>query len=182
MPDSSIFGAGGLWNLLETQEASASPLIEFTSGINSSFKLFKILCTSVVMASDDQPLYVTASIDGGATYLGTPNYTFHNHSMFSGATTYSAAAGPSFSTVDLNGARALGNAANEGISAEITLFDPSNTSLYKHMHARAYYFDDGTLFGGTDIPFGVKTASAINAIKLNASGNIASGTFQLIAR
>lgn len=161
--------------LLETQTASSSATIDFTS-LSTDYRTFKIVYDSVVPATDGSQLYIRTSTDGGSTFdNGSSDYQYVRHlavttssSAFAATTTHIVATGGG-----------VGSGTGESANGEVTLFNPSGTS-YTYIQATASYMDN---LGRPDwsSTAGFRAASEdVDAIQfLFASGNIASGTFKL---
>jgi len=54
-------GVIGLWRLIQTQTASSSTSIDFTSGIDSGHDLYMLVLTEVLMATDAQNIHMRVS-------------------------------------------------------------------------------------------------------------------------
>jgi hypothetical protein len=74
----------------------------------------------------------------------------------------------------------LNGATEGGISGRVTIYDPLNTSGYKHLEGNFTFWDSSGVIGGVQSGAVIKTATAINAIRIfAAAGNLASGTGRL---
>ena len=178
---SPTWGAGSSMVLLSTQTASASASISFTSLINSTYSKYIIEIYNLVTASDTVNLLMTASINNGSTYLAGTSYTYHEATLDALSAGYASLISSGASSLNINGNTNLGTATGENYSGMITLLNPSNATVYKNVIINAGLFESTgtsqvTIVGGG----GIRTTSAVNAIKFAASsGNIASGTFKL---
>ena len=59
-PTFQAAAAGGAWNLLETINASAASSVEFTSGIDSTYKNYRVLYTDIRPSGDNICLLYTS--------------------------------------------------------------------------------------------------------------------------
>ena len=179
---SSSTTGGGSMVLLETQTASSSSTISFTSGIDSTYKeyIFKFINLHPSEASRPQ---FNLSADSGSNYNVTKTTTFfaafNDEAGSSGDIAYSTGGDLAQGT----GVQRLGgdtDADNDtAMSGEMWLFSPSSTTYVKHFMARvnqvstAYSQDLFTAGYGN-------TTSAVNAVQFSQdSGTIQSGTIKL---
>tara|TARA_R100001086_G_scaffold247571_1_gene182175 strand:- start:1255 stop:1860 length:606 start_codon:yes stop_codon:yes gene_type:complete len=181
IPDSI---SGGVLNLLSTQTASSSATINFTSGLDSTYKEYIIKFIEVHPATDNAEFEFQASKDGGSNYNVTVNTSFfesvhsENDTTTSLAynTTFDAAQSTSYADLIAN----CGYDSDQCFNGTFHLFDPSNTTFHKHFHCvtnnsrgvdRTVTTFVGGYFNDTD---------NIDAISFKfSSGNIDSGTFKL---
>ena len=68
--------SGGGLNLISSQTASGSTSIEFTSGINSTYKSYLFKFYSIHPATDDEDLRVLFSSNAGSSYGLTKTTTY----------------------------------------------------------------------------------------------------------
>jgi len=68
--------AGGAWNFIETEVASNSATLNFTSSIDSTYDMYAIICSVLIPATDDTQLYLRISDDGGSSYESSNYLTF----------------------------------------------------------------------------------------------------------
>lgn len=160
--------------LIQTQSASSSATIDFTTGIDSTFDVYEVDVLEAVPSTDDVNLYVRVSEDSGSTWKsgGTDYYTQN-------ATT------SAFDPQNGVGAgNAISNVASEsGYSANIRFIKLAGTSSNKSIFVTGAVYRIATggapAIGNTYGAY-VGTTNAVNGIRfLMSSGNIASGTFNL---
>jgi hypothetical protein len=168
---------GGAWNLLETQTASSSSLIEFDTGqITSTYDVYKIIINNVHNSADAAELYAQYSksasyITSGYRYV-VAAYTDTDTDIKAGSTSASAI------KITRNG---TGTASGENCNFEITLWDPLGTDNAKSISWDGHTFNNDGVFhreigGGGDNG----SQAAIDKIKIYpGSGNIASGGFSI---
>ena len=170
--------------LLSEQTASASASIEFTSGIDSTYPIYRFEFINMHPATDNVQFTFNLSTDSGSNYNVTKTNTFftayHNESDTDTNLGYVSAHDIAQSTGESELTYNLGNDNDQSISGSLHLFNPSSTIFVKHYisnvntaHNANYTRNDYT--GG----YG-NTVSAINAIRFKmSSGNIDSGTIKL---
>jgi hypothetical protein len=171
----------GTMQLLETQTASTSATIDFTTGIDSTYKTYVIIIEDCVLATDGQFLNYRVSIDGGSNYISTGNYYYAINGLNTASSTSSNIVNTTSTAIRIGGSQGVGNAAGEGLRAMIYLSNPSNTALYKLVRFNAsYIMDTGAGVDENGSGFYKGAVTAINAVRLiSSSGNITSGTFKL---
>ena len=176
-------GVGGKPILLSTQTASASASISFTTGIDSTYDIYKFEFSNVQPATDAVKAKFNFSTDAGSNYNVTKTCT----GFYAGHTEADATGGPAFdsglaqSTSDgFLTAGSVGSDTDESMNGTFFLFNPSSTTYVKH------YISDTNMYGSNpqsqrffSAGYG-NTTSAINAIIFRfESGNIASGTIKM---
>ena len=174
---------GGSLVLISEQTASSSGTIQFTSGIDSTYKEYIIKIINVHPGTDNQDFSFNLSADGGSNYNVTKTSTFFN--------TYNAEGGSNNSLNYVAGsdlAQGTGFQRLFGIGGDndqnscgiLHLFDPSNTTFVKHFIFVGNDCDPGDFSTNRFVAGYANTTSAINAIQFKfASGNIDAGTFKL---
>ena len=168
---------GGAWNLLETQTASSSSLIEFDTGqITSTYDVYKIILNNVINSADAAELY--AQVSKSASYI-TSGYRYVV-AAYTDTDTDIKAASTSASAIKIT-RNGTGTAAGEHCNFEITLWDPLGTDNAKNISWDGHTFNNDGVFhreigGGGDNG----SQAAIDKIKIYpGSGNIASGGFSI---
>ena len=176
--------SGGAMTLLETQTASSSSTISFTSGIDSTYKEYQIHWTDAHPATDSVYLQFNGSIDTGSNYNVTKTTIFfraaHDEAgsttVFGYDTGEDIAQGTGFQGLNVS----IGNDNDHCGVGIITLYDPSNTTFVKHFTFRGVNPNAGDYIVDTFVAGYFNTTSAIDAIQFKmASGNIDAGTFKL---
>ena len=165
--------------LLQTQTISTNTAsVSFTSGIDSTYKDYRITISGMRSDTDDKHIKLTFSVDGGSSYLSS-NYVFAGLSRDAGGTNLDPANGAT-SVIELTAERA-GNASDESFNAELTLFNPSQSGFHKIIAYNCYYFTAASnqirhLGSGSN----TSSTSPVNAVKIEMeTGNIAEGVFKL---
>ena len=176
--------SGGAITLLETQTASSSATISFTSNIDSTYDEYVFKFFNVHPSSDSNEFQVNFSIDGGSNYNVTKTSTcfeaYHKEDGTNGTLTYAASDDLAQSTGFQPITRSIGNDNDQGASGTLTLYAPSNTTFVKHFIAttNAYIYSD---YPFNEFVAGYSnTTSAVNAVQFKmASNNIDSGVIKL---
>ena len=176
--------AQGKMTLISSQTASGSASIEFTSGIDSTYPIYKFELINIHLSQDANNTHMSASTNGGSSYGITATTTqfqsLHWENDSSTALQYSTAGDLAQSTDPVDIGRSLGSGNDECGVATIYIFSPSSPTFVKHFMSinNEYHSSDLTLQNFTAGYF--NTQSPINAIQFSmSSGNIDSGTIKL---
>jgi len=168
---------------ISEQTASGSASISFTSGIDSTYPIYKFEFINIHPQNDNVRLQFNLSTDGGSTYNVTKTSTCfraqHGEDDSSGVLQYDGAPDLAQSTAD----QPLGDSGNDNdqaLSGYIFLFSPSSTTFVKHYITTS----DGSRHNDLQQQYFISgygnTTASINAIIFRmASGNIDSGTIKL---
>ena len=168
---------------ISEQTASGSASISFTTGIDSTYPIYKFEFINIHPQNDNVRLQFNLSTDGGSTYNVTKTSTCfraqHGEDDSSGVLQYDGAPDLAQSTAD----QPLGDSGNDNdqaLSGYIFLFSPSSTTFVKHYITTS----DGSRHNDLQQQYFISgygnTTASINAIIFRmASGNIDSGTIKL---
>ena len=176
--------SGGGLNLISTQTASSSSTIDFTSGIDSTYKEYIFKFINIHPSADGSQFLFNLSADTGSNYNVTKTTTafrsFHSEDDSATGLGYYTGGDLAQSTDFQRFADSLGNDNDQSLSGTFTLFNPSSTTFVKHFIANVNYSYDADYSLQYFMAGYGNTTSAINAIqfKMN-SGNIDSGTITL---
>lgn len=168
--------ASGGWVPLATQTVSvAAASVDFTSGIDGTYKRYAVVYNGVTPASDGAALRVRTG-NGGSFDGGSGHYGYGYDGTTDNATFNSITASQTYIEI----ASGVGNAANEGADGCVFIEDPSNAAKYTKFTFSGSYNDNGSkvysLTGGGQRA----EAAAHDRIQfLFATGNVAAGTFTL---
>jgi hypothetical protein len=172
--------------LLSEQTASASASISFTSGIDSTYPIYKFEFINIHPSVQNANPQFNFSTDGGSNYNVTKTSTafraYHFEGDLSAVLEYQATQDLAQSSSYQN-LTYVGNDNDMSVSGSLKLFSPSSTTYVKHFLTTVNTYGDG---GGQDLSenwftagYG-NTTSAINAIRFQmSSGNIDAGTIKL---
>ena len=176
--------AQGKMILISSQTASGSASISFTSGIDSTYPIYRFEFINMHPSNNAVNFQFNMSTDGGSNYNVTKTTTFidvyHYENDSSNALYYATGADLAQSTSDQYLIWTLGNVSDESASGSLTLFNPSSTTYVKHFisNFNCNGFND---YSANDYVAGYgNTTSPINSIIFRmTSGNIDSGTIKL---
>jgi len=166
--------AGGAWNLISTQTASASSTIDFTSSIDSTYDTYALVFNRVIPATDDVTLQFRT---GNTTFDTGANYAWSGSRVHSSGSSSNNTADNQFN-INIDGG--IGNASGEQMSGIMYIFDPSNSGSYPTVRWESTHINN---VGGTTMTSGSGSYLSNTAIDrfrfFFSSGNIASGSFSL---
>ena len=176
-------GLGGLV-LLSEQTASASASISFTTGIDSTYPIYKFEFINIHPATNDTSFTFQVDTGTNTNYNQTITSTFFNaqhdesdtgtYLMY--RTTGDQAQGTSFQRLT----EGTGGDNDQSFSGTLKLFNPSSTTFVKHYlgTSQEYYQDNrsiNTFYAGY-----CNVTVAIDGVQFSmSSGNIDSGTIKL---
>ena len=182
--DAGAFSVGlGNQILISEQTASASASISFTSGIDSTYPIYKFEFIDIHPGTSDADLGILASTDTGSSYGVATTSTFfdskHRENDTLATVEYITAFDSAQSTSLVKITGSIANDNDSMGSGEMYLFNPSSTTFVKHFLTRS-----NRMFNATSIDSFVggyiNTTSAVDAIQFKMdSGNIDSGTIKL---
>lgn len=167
-------GGSATWELISTADITSAVATVDITGITGHRK-YRIEFDGVYGASDGYDLFMRVSTDGGSTWdSGGSDYSWSREPV--GA--YNPQRGvASAATIDT----LVGNAAAEGVTGEITLFDPNNSAIptaYTGILNKIEYAS--TSMAGATIAGRRLANSAVNAVQFYfGTGNVAGGKIRL---
>ena len=162
--------------LLSTQTASNAASVSFTSGIDSTYKLYIFKFIDINPATDEVEFLFEGSTNGGSSYGVTKTTTFFYAYLTeadSGGMSYHAGYDRAQSTDPQQIAYDLGSDSDQSCVGELHLFAPSSTTYVKHFYSvaninGAWNRSDESFVGGY-----FNTTSAIDAVRFTmSSGNM----------
>ena len=177
--------SGGAMTLLETQTASSSATISFTSGIDSTYDEYVFKFYNIHPSALGQ-FQFQGNVAGGSGYNETITSTsfgaYHDEADSTTSLAYFAAndlaQGTGFQHLVAGGNIDLDNDSN--LSGFLHLFNPSSTTFVKHFIARTQFMGNGDYSQESHIAGYFNTTSAIDEIQFKfSSGNIDSGVIKL---
>jgi len=174
--------SGGAMILLATETASSSSTIQFTSGIDDTYKEYQIHFMDVHPSGDGAELQVNFR-DGSTAYDASKTSTFFqaqhteaDATQFTYEDGFDLANGTGFQYINRN----TGNDNDQATSGILTLYDPSNTTFVKHFISRTNTIMSTDKQEDAYVAGYCNTTSAIDGVQFKfASGNIDAGTFKL---
>jgi VCBS repeat-containing protein len=170
--------------LISEQTASSSASVSFTTGIDSTYPIYKFEFINCHASTDASEFEFNLSTDGGSNYNVTKTTTafqsIHNESDTTTSLNYETAEDLAQSTSNQRISINIGADNDQSASGNLYLFNPSSTTFVKHFISRInYYHKDDYSVDWYVAGYG-NTTSSINAIKfVMSSGNIDSGKIKL---
>ena len=175
----------GKLKLISSQTASNSASISFTSGLNSTYKLYKFVFSNIHARTDSAGLQFNMSTDGGSNYNVTKTSTFfwsyNNEAGTDAALSYNTSNDLAQSTDFQFLTAGIGNVADESASGSMLLFNPASTTYVKHFISRSNRYSSGDYSVDEFIAGYGNTTSAVNAIRFQMSSGNFDGTIYLYA-
>jgi len=179
------FGVGTLVHI-QSQTASNSASISFTTGINSTYKEYQFYFIDIHPRTDAVNFTFNMSTDSGSNYNVTKTTTaflaeVSQSGTFSGLN-YQTASDLAQSTSDQRITTLIGNASSESGVGYMSLFNPSSTTYVKHFISTSqfYYPDASVDFTQNMFVAGYgNTTSAINAVRFQMSSGNFDGTIAM---
>ena len=170
--------------LISEQTASSSASVSFTSGLDSTYPIYKFEFINMHPATDNVAFQFQTSTDGGSNYNVTTTTTlfdaYHNEADNVTNLLYQTAQDAAQSTSLLNISIQIGNDNDQSLSGTFNLFNPSSTTYVKHFLANTHRYDASDYAINVFTAGYANTTSAINAIQFKmSSGNIDDGTIKL---
>jgi hypothetical protein len=176
------FGVGTLVHI-QSQTASNSASISFTTGINSTYKEYQFYFINVAPRTDNADFSFNLSTDSGSNYNVTKTTTFfrafHNESGTDSVLTYSTGADLAQNTGFQKIASDTGNGADESVSGSLTLFNPSSTTYVKHFMSNTNSYDASDYTVNVFMAGYGNTTSACNAIRFQMDSGNFDGTIAM---
>jgi hypothetical protein len=175
----------GKLKLISSQTASNSASISFTSGLTSTYKVYKFVFVNINPATDGAIFQFNMSTDGGSNYNVTKTSTWFSCYHNEGGSTAGVAYNGSFDLAQGTGnnsiTQEIGSDNDESASGTLTIFNPSSTTYVKHWICRSStYAYDNFILDGFSAGYG-NTTSAVNAIRFQMSSGNFDGTIYLYA-
>ena len=175
--------AGGEWTLIQTQTASASSTISFTSGLDSTYDEYCFKYINIHPQTNDVAFQFNGSTDSGSNYNVTKTtsaFNAYSHESSGAALTYRSGEDMAQGT-GFHGIQADWSSDNDHAgSGYLYLFAPSDTTFVKHFLIESSNNHEGEYAMRHFIGGYFNTTSAIDAIQFKmSSGNIDAGTISL---
>ena len=175
----------GKLKLISSQTASNSASISFTTGLDSTYKVYRFVFSNIHPRTDNVQFQFNLSTDSGSNYNVTKTSTsfvaFHYEDDSYTVLEYDTGGDLAQSTGYQKISRDLGSGADESCSGSMTLFNPSSTTYVKHFISRSstnVYFDSMSDY---NIAGYGNTTSAVNAVRFQMSSGNFDGTIYLYA-
>ena len=175
--------SGGAMTLLETQTASSSSTISFTSNIDDTYSEYIFRFYDIHPATDNVNFTVNFR-DGGSSYDATKTTTtintHHDEADTNTDLSYSGSFDIAQSTAVQPLAEAVGNGNDECVSGELTLFNPSSTTYVKHFLSQTNNYYKDNFMMKFFVSGYCNVTAAIDGVQFTfESGNIDAGTIKM---
>ena len=175
--------SGGAMTLLETQTASSSATISFTSNIDSTYDEYVFRFYDIHPANDNAEFTVNFR-DGSTAYDATKTSTFFNayqdEADGGAAVAYNTANDLAQVTGVQNILGDLGNGNDESGAGYLHLFKPSSTTFVKHYIGRSNNYNGSNYAQDVFYAGYCNVTAAIDGVQFKMdSGNIDSGVIKL---
>ena len=175
--------SGGAMTLLETQTASSSATLSFTSDIDDTYDEYVFKFYDIHPATDSADFQVNFR-DGSSAYDATKTTTFFRayHDEGDSATTLSYETGDDVAqgTGVQKLAIGVGNDNDQSCSGVLHLYNPSSTTFVKHFISTFSNNNASDYFNNTYIAGYCNVTAAIDGVQFSfSSGNIDAGVIKL---
>jgi hypothetical protein len=176
------FGVGNLVHI-QSQTASNSASISFTTGINSTYKEYQFYFIDVHPRTDAAHFEFNMSTDSGSNYNVTKTSTYFraNHDEIDTDTflAYSTGGDLAQSTAFQRLQNDIGNGADESLAGSMSLFNPASTTYVKHFISTSNAYFDSNYTQNVFVAGYGNTTSAINAVRFQMSSGNFDGTIAM---
>ena len=177
--------SGGAMTLLETQTASSSATLSFTSNIDSTYKEYQIHFIDVHPESGSRLAFqfdTGTNTSYNQTITSSSFAARHDEGDTSADLGYQAgddlAQSTSFQRLSVGGT--VETDADASATGIIHIYDPSNTTFVKHFIATMQIYHNDQATHNSFVAGYVNTTTAITRVQFKyESGNIDAGTFKL---
>ena len=177
--------SGGAMTLLETQTASSSATLSFTSNIDSTYDEYVFKFYDIHPATDNADFTVNFR-DGSSSYDATKTTTAfqaqHNEAGNDSTLSYDTGddLAQSTSAQRLTAGGGIGNDNDQSLSGTLHLFNPSNTTFVKHFISTTNCYNNTDYSINTFVAGYCNVTAAIDGVQFAmSSGNIDSGVIKL---
>ena len=176
--------SGGAMNLLETQTASSSATLSFTSGIDDTYDEYVFKFINIHPATDAVYFQVNFR-DGGSSYDATKTSTafeaYHLEDDSGTALGYKTSNDLAQSTGVQRITSNIGNDNDQCACGYLHLFNPSSTTFVKHYIVRTVHYANPEIYAEDYYAAGYcNVTAAIDGVQFSmSSGNIDSGVIKL---
>ena len=163
--------------LLSTQTASNAASVSFTSGIDSTYKLYIFKFYDVNPATDEADFTFQCNATDSTSYDETMTTTFfrayHNEADDSAALNYDTSPDQAQGTAFQALAVSVGNGADKSCAGELHIFNPSSTTYVKHFYSTFNVLSGNDYTKETFVAGYINTTTAIDDIQFKMdSGNM----------
>jgi hypothetical protein len=176
--------AQGKMTLISEQTASGSASISFTSGIDSTYPIYRFEFINIHPSVDDVNFTFNMSTDGGSNYNVTKTTTYfatvHSENDVSASLFYSTGNDLAQSNNYQNIGGGTGTDNDQNCSGYLQIFNPSSNTFVKHFLTKMNSIQGGDVSINVFTAGYGNTSNPVNAISFKCVyGNIDSGTIKL---
>jgi hypothetical protein len=176
--------ATGNMTLLSTLTASSSAAVDFTSGINSTYKEYVFKCIDIHPSASNPNFGFQVEVGTGTSYAQTITSTYfagyQNEGGSTAALGYIAEQDQAQGTALQPLADQIGNGNDESCAGVLHLFEPSSGTFVKHFTARFQGYNGADFSTDLHVAGYVNTTTALTRVRFAfSSGNIDSGTIKM---
>ena len=162
--------------LITTNTSSDAATSDFTTGIDSTYKLYIFKCIDINPAENSRNFTFQVNAVGESDFdeyiTSTCFRAYHKEDDAAAALAYDADHDQAQGTAYQSLSQSNGNGSDECCAGELFLFNPSNTTYVKHFYSRFNGIHDDDYSMGDFIGGYINTTSAIDEISFKmASGN-----------
>ena len=169
--------------LISEQTASSSSTIDFTSGIDSTYKEYQFHFTDIHPATDNvdfMVLFRDGSSAFDATVTSSSFDAYHNEADDATGLAYNTGMDLAQATSGQKLIEDQGNDNDQCGSGILHLFDPSSTTFVKHFIARTRNTHHGNYTADEFVAGYCNVTAAIDGVQFKfSSGNIDAGTIKM---
>ena len=172
--------------LITTNTSSNAASSSFTSGIDSTYKLYIFKFISIAMATNDAEFTWNGSTDSGSNYNATKTTSAfasgHNEDDSSAFWEYKGGSDLAQSTAYQNISQdpeGTGTESEAAGSGTLFLFNPSNTTYVKHFYCVFTFLQTTPAAWSMHTSGYFNTTSAIDAVDFKPSSGNFSGTIKM---
>ena len=175
----------GKLKLISSQTASNSASISFTSGLTSTYKVYKFVFSNIHPRTDNVRFEFNMSTDSGSNYNVTKTTTaflpYHREADDDAGITYDGGFDLAQSTSYQPLCWYIGGDADQANSGYMDLFNPSSTTYVKHFISKWSVITENDQNTSPHVAGYGNTTSAVNAIRFQMSSGNFDGTIYLYA-
>jgi len=178
--------AQGKMTLISSQTASGSASIEFTSGIDSTYDIYKFIAINMNPITADRYFQFNISTDSGSNYNVTKTSTsfnaYHTETDAAAALSYEASTDLAQGTGEQRITAGINNSSDASSSFEMYLFAPSSSVYVKHflITSSDIGYDGANEYEYNRYIAGYgNTTSPINAIRFSSNSATFNGTIKM---
>jgi len=175
-------GLPGAMKFISSQTASTAASLSFTTGIDSTYDVYKFIFVDI-NPSTDAYLTINFSSDGGSNYNMTKTTTFfeaYHYESGSSGLTYQTSWDLDESTAAQPLSQHTGGTDTDNcVAGELHLFAPSSTTFVKHFYSTSNNLASAAISQNTFVAGYVNSTSAINAVQFKLNTGTFDGTIAL---